>query len=351
MQRQESRVRDRRADGISEVVGFVIILAVVMAGLSLYLTYGVPVQGREEEITVMDNVRAWFVDYKTGVDQLWLNSPHSSDPTADLADGLMLFNSTIQQVNLSKVIDTGTVREKGFVGRFLPLFTPIPASAEVSIRSGDSLTLTAQHPGSDVIDTVRVDPIALVYASHNNYYLQQEYSYQLGGVFLRQWDPKGGAEADTVRLIAAPPLSIYHSPEPNTDQDRVELVLVNISAPASAIGSTSPIRVETWLNQDPAKPATLSGNNAYPEVHLVFNGTSEKVADAWEHVFRGAVRSKTDTDIAVNFDISRSLDRTEVLMTVTGPELDPAVRYDDVVLEVLDARYGMRLENVPTMIE
>ncbi len=43
-----------------------IILAVVMAGLSLYLTYAVPVQGREVEIKEMDTVRSWFVDYKTG---------------------------------------------------------------------------------------------------------------------------------------------------------------------------------------------------------------------------------------------------------------------------------------------
>ncbi len=62
-------------DGISEVVGFVIILAVVVAGISLYLTYAVPVQGREDEIREMDGVRAWFVDYKTGMDQLWLQQP------------------------------------------------------------------------------------------------------------------------------------------------------------------------------------------------------------------------------------------------------------------------------------
>ena len=47
--------RRSRDDGISEVVGFVVILAVLMAGMSLYLTYAVPVQGREEEIKVMEN--------------------------------------------------------------------------------------------------------------------------------------------------------------------------------------------------------------------------------------------------------------------------------------------------------
>ena len=114
-------------DGISEVVGFVVILAVVVAAISLYLTYAVPVQGREEEITEMDGVRAWFVDYKTGMDQLWLNSPLMPDDSqTSIDEGPALFNSTIGQVTLRRVINAGTVREKGFVERYLPAARPDP---------------------------------------------------------------------------------------------------------------------------------------------------------------------------------------------------------------------------------
>ena len=127
-------------DGISEVVGFVIILAVVMAGLSLYLTYAVPVQGREEEIKVMDGVRAWFVDYKTGDGPALARTARSMPESAiGIDDGQALFNATIGQVTLRKVINAGTVREKGFVERYMPVLAPIPSSAEVSVRNDGAL--------------------------------------------------------------------------------------------------------------------------------------------------------------------------------------------------------------------
>ena len=158
MLQSKSIGRRPRDDGISEVVGFVIILAVVMAGLSLYLTYAVPVQGREEEIRVMDGVRAWFVDYKTGVDQLWLNSPMMPDPGDPL-----LFNATIQQVTLRKVIDTGTTREKGLVGRFMPVLAPIPASAAVSVKNTENFTVTAWRNDADDLQLDEHNPHAPVY--------------------------------------------------------------------------------------------------------------------------------------------------------------------------------------------
>src|SRR5665647_1674855 len=62
-------------EALSEVVGFVLILALVMAAVSLYITYVVPAQGREDEIQKMTQVRDWFVNYKTQADTLWMNSP------------------------------------------------------------------------------------------------------------------------------------------------------------------------------------------------------------------------------------------------------------------------------------
>jgi hypothetical protein len=44
-----------------------------MAAFSLYLVYGVPVQGRENEITHMSDINDQFVSYKIGVDSLWTN--------------------------------------------------------------------------------------------------------------------------------------------------------------------------------------------------------------------------------------------------------------------------------------
>ncbi|MGA2161752.1 MAG: hypothetical protein ABSG28_06105 [Methanoregula sp.] len=62
-----------RERALSEVIGFVLILGIVMAAFSLYLVYGVPVQGRENEINHMNDIKDQFVAYKIGVDSLWTN--------------------------------------------------------------------------------------------------------------------------------------------------------------------------------------------------------------------------------------------------------------------------------------
>ena len=58
---------------LSEVIGFVLIIGIIMAAFSLYLLYGVPVQGRENEINHMDAINDQFVSYKIGIDSLWTN--------------------------------------------------------------------------------------------------------------------------------------------------------------------------------------------------------------------------------------------------------------------------------------
>jgi hypothetical protein len=58
---------------LSEVIGFVLIIGILMAAFSLYLVYGVPVQGRENEINHMSAINDQFVSYKIGIDSLWTN--------------------------------------------------------------------------------------------------------------------------------------------------------------------------------------------------------------------------------------------------------------------------------------
>jgi hypothetical protein len=347
MQSHCNKAREHRSDGISEVVGFVIILGVMVAGMSLYLTYAVPDQGREEEIKVMDSVRAWFVDYKSGVDQLWLNSPLA--PASFDGEDSTLHGSTIGQVTLRNVIDTGTVREKGFVGRYLPLLAPIPASAEVSIRSNEFLTIEVRPEGATDPEKVydsKVAP-ALSYSSHNNYYLQQEYFYQLGGVFLRQWDMKGGPNAERVTLIASPPLSLHLVEEGGEFKTTVSFVIENLDVTTRGIGSMSPIRVSTRLKEDPAIPPLTSGGplaRTYSEVILTVAAADDRAAEAWGQAFsRAATRNGFDPGYyTISVDPSQNLAR----LSVNGPTGE-----NDVYLELLEANFELGLENVPTMIE
>lgn len=335
--------RGRSEDGISEVVGFVIILAVVVASLSLYLTYALPVLGREDEIKEMDSVRAWFVDYKTGTDQLWLHSPLVPGDVSTPGEGPELFNSTIGQVTLRRVINAGTLREKGFVERYFPLLAPIPSSAEVSVRNDESLELMAVRNGEAPYSAI-VNGTALGYTSHNYYWFQQQYYYQLGGVFLRQWDQKGGADAENVSVITAPPFSIYSQ----LNATQVELVAVNLRADAGGFGATSPIRVETRLDSDPTRPTDATGSpwpTAFSEASLTFRGTNPQAAEEWRAFFVGAA---VRNGLAQN-RYSDHLSGNTAWINITGSST--LATENDVMLEVLLANYTMSLGNVPTLIE
>ena len=71
------RGRSARKSGeraLSEVIGFVLILGLLVVVASLYLTYGVPAQGRENEILHMNDVKDQFVTYKIGLDSLFNNN-------------------------------------------------------------------------------------------------------------------------------------------------------------------------------------------------------------------------------------------------------------------------------------
>jgi len=343
--------RRQGGDGISEVLGFVIILAVVMAALSLYIGYGVPVLGREGEIREMDAVRGWFVDYKTGVDQLWLNSafvPKTDDPD-NSRNGTGLFNATIGQVTLRRVINPMTAKEPGFFERYLPVFAPIRSSGEVSVRKDENITLSATRDGVPAFEPKRFNATAVAYRSHNNYWLQQEYYYQMGGVFLRQWDQREGPGSATITVVASPPLSIFNTNETlSGDVVKVEMVVVNLNAETSGVSSTSPIRLATRLDTDPFYLDDTDGlrSDEYSDVTLTFYGSSIESARAWAEVFNGSAKRQggPDMEYGTHFTVVRPSDKVAQI-TVTG-------RHDkDVLLEVLDARCSMRMENVPTVIE
>jgi hypothetical protein len=64
----------RRESGLSEVIGFILIIALIAAVASLYLVYVVPAQGRQNEIVHMNQVNNQFDQYKTAIDALIVSS-------------------------------------------------------------------------------------------------------------------------------------------------------------------------------------------------------------------------------------------------------------------------------------
>jgi hypothetical protein len=62
-----------RERGLSEIVGFILILAAIVIAVALYSIYGIPAQGREGEISHMNDVRDRFVEFKVNLDSLLSN--------------------------------------------------------------------------------------------------------------------------------------------------------------------------------------------------------------------------------------------------------------------------------------
>jgi len=112
---------------LSEVIGFVLILGIITAAFSLYLVYGVPAQGRENEINHMNDVKDQFVTYKIGLDALWVN--HQTSTT----------------VSNSFTLGTGGGYTQGS-NSIIPILSPVSSSGVIGInqRAVENLTITSQ---------------------------------------------------------------------------------------------------------------------------------------------------------------------------------------------------------------
>lgn len=62
-----------KEQGLSEVIGFLMIVALLGILFSMYLVYVVPLQGRESEIALMTTIEQTFIDIKMDIDALIIN--------------------------------------------------------------------------------------------------------------------------------------------------------------------------------------------------------------------------------------------------------------------------------------
>jgi len=104
----------RSDEGLSEVIGFILILALIAALASLYVTYVVPAQGRELEIKHMASINDQFLQYKMAVDSLWINDQ--------------------KNVPISNTFTLGTVTGLTQGGFVIPIFQPYPSSGTISVN-------------------------------------------------------------------------------------------------------------------------------------------------------------------------------------------------------------------------
>ena len=130
--------------GLSEVIGFVLILALVIVAISLWMTYVLPAQGRELEISHMDEVGEWFLDYKIAVDSLWMNNEIGVTDSTTLTLG-------------SKGGNTQTS------GLFLPMMQPIGSSGSLASTSTlDYITVTNRYGQVEKIPMTRLSTSPII---------------------------------------------------------------------------------------------------------------------------------------------------------------------------------------------
>ena len=291
-------------DGLSEVVGFVLVLAVIVVALSLYQVYGVPAAGRENEIAHMNQVKDRFVDYKISLDSLWVNNRSG--------------------VLLSTAFDLGTgAAATGGGGFVLPILSPAGSGGAVSVTEGGA-NLTIEAEGRDPVTI----PLGnLTYQSSNNYWVDQTWIYQMGAVFLSQ---DGGA---TVRV--GPSIAVARAGENTT------LTIAPIRLEGSdMIAGSGPVRVETrmrWGNS--------SSVEAYDWVNLTIEADNAVTARAWERAF-GEVRQRAIKEEGVDPSwLSARLNGNTAWLTIE-PKDDRKV-----FLSVYPANYTVTIHNVASLVE
>ena len=205
-----------REHSLSEVIGFILLLGVIVAAFALWMVYIVPVNGREAEISQMDTVKDRFTDYKISLDSLWING--RSDVT----------------LSSSMNLGTGGGNTQA-TGLFLPMLNPIASSATLSVQdTGDTMSITSDDPVNGVtVNTYRMT--MLQYQSQNNYWLQQTYYYQDGGVFLSQ------INGSVCRV--SPPISFVN----NSDKTYTVTIAPITLNGVSSMGGNGPVRVDSRL--------------------------------------------------------------------------------------------------------
>lgn len=85
----------RKDEGVSEVISFVLILAMLIVAFSLWAIYAVPAGGEQMEEVHNVNVQLQFSDLKTGIENVWL-----SNSTGVIRESVLMLGPDISESGL-----------------------------------------------------------------------------------------------------------------------------------------------------------------------------------------------------------------------------------------------------------
>jgi hypothetical protein len=298
-----------RDDALSEVVGFVLLLALIVVALSLYQVYGVPAAGRENEIAHMNQVKDRFVDYKIALDSLWLND----------REGVLL--------STAFDLGTGAATTAGSALSF-PILSPAGSGGTLVVKSGGA-NLTIKGNDTTLLQDLPLG--SLSYTSSNHYWVDQTWTYQMGAVFLTQ---EGNTTVRVGPSIAAA----------KTEDENVTLTVAPIRLEGSAtIAGSGPARIETrmrWSDSPDSPPV-----ETYDWVNLTIEASGDPVmAAAWKRAF-DEVRQRA---------IEESIDPSWVTTEKSGNTATLTVKPEGgkkVFLSIYPANYTVTIHNAASLLE
>lgn len=298
---------------LSEVIGFILLLGLVVAAFSLWMVFVVPINGREDEISQMNDVKDRFTDYKISLDSLWTNNQSG--------------------VTLSTSFNLGTGGGNTQAGGlFLPLLNPVASSAVLSVKdTGDVMMINSSSSGN-----YTVNMSVLEYQSRNNYWIQQRYYYQSGGVFLSQ------ENGSTCRV--SPSFSFNKANNGTADVASVSLVPIQVLG-GSSIGGNGPVRVDSWI-RTPDKTVTLQRNDW---VQVSVDVRDRATADMWMGLFndtrlRGGIKDSDTLWYTPGVSQVPATGRWSASLLINGPVSSSA--NNDVYLTLQRVDYVVTLNNV-----
>jgi hypothetical protein len=307
---------------LSEVIGFVLLLGLVVAALSLYMVYVVPVNGREDEIAQMNRISDQFTDYKFTLD--------------NIRTSLQVNNLSPVMTSTSYNLGTGGGNTQAG-GLFLILMKPVSSSATISINTtGDTFDIdsSSYHPDKAALVDFPINITSFEYRSNNHYWINQQYSYQLGGVFLSQQDGTTNRISPLISFTNAANKSVV-----------VNIVPVQVVGGGSLSGN-GPARVDTRqrilpkynISTDPYIPNTW--------VTLTVTSLDGGRAAMWLNLFEDiAIREQLDSAAyTTGSSYNAGTKRTTVYITITGTNPDP--NWNDVSLYVQRAEFYVALNNI-----
>lgn len=188
-------IRQASDEGVTEIIGFVLIMGLVAVVLFIMALVVPPMTGAEMEGELMQDAIRQISSVKYDMDLLWENK----EPMAG--------------VNRSGLVQLSSVKKGKFA--MLPVFDPVIGSATMTVeRSKTNLTITEKE-GDTIKKYVSYNNLTrLTYVTANNYADNAMVMYDGGAVFLGTANsqslilaPSVGKSSETPMLIVLPILS------------------------------------------------------------------------------------------------------------------------------------------------